>query len=223
MNNLQVTAHMATALSVTDDWSPSLEALLEYLWLEAKGLALPNPSKDTLVKAELPLREDSLKGESFWACSSPFYLPESQQIDKYRKRWDYQDKHLEWGKKKKKVNTSEGVTKSYDMPLKLINTPRIDWFIVGDRYKVVELLSTCTGIGRKRSFGKGQVYQWQVKEIEHDWSCLKNNRLTRPLPIDLIHDTMDLQRYTFLRWGWKNPSWLPESIAMCVMPNNKSC
>lgn len=220
MNNLQVTAHLATALSVTDDWSPSLEALLEYLWLDDKGLALPNPSAENLFKAELPLRMDNLKGQDFWACSSPFYLKEAQQIDKYRKRWDYQDKHLDWGKKKQKVNTSEGVTKSYDMPLKLINTSRLDWFLVGDRNKVERLLSSCTAIGKKRSYGKGQVYRWEVKEVEHDWSLTRNDRLTRAIPIDLVHDKLDLTGYNFLRWGWKNPSWLPESIALCVMPVN---
>jgi len=110
--NLQVTAHMATALSVVDDWSPSLEALLEYLWLESKGLALPNPSKETLIKADLPLREDTIKGQSFWACSSPFYLPESKQIDRYRKRWDYQDKLIDWGKKKSELTPPKALLKA---------------------------------------------------------------------------------------------------------------
>jgi len=106
------------------------------------------------------------------------------------------------------------------MPLKLINTPRIDWFVVGDRLQVSNLLNTCTAIGQKRSHGKGQVYQWEIKEIQEDWSRLRNGKLTRPLPIELIDNPI---QYNILRWGWKNPSWLPESISLCAMPNNQSC
>lgn len=219
MLNFQITAHLATPLAVSDNWSPSLDALLEYLWLDERGLISPHPTKENLIKSDIPLREDTIKGESFWACSSPFYCLQKEQIDRFRKRWDYQDRCLDWGKKKAKVDTQQGKTKSYDLPLRLVLTPRLDWFAVGDIDKVRSLLSNCTNIGKKRSYGKGQVYQWEVKEVEVDWSLKKDGRLTRPLPATLVDHWDGCQ---ILRWGWRNPSWLPENVAVCVMPSNIS-
>lgn len=217
ITNLQITAHMATPLAVSDNWSPALDALLEYLWLDERGLISPHPTKENLIPADIPLRKDSCQQESFWACSSPFYIYESEQVDRFRKRWDYQDRHLNWGKKKAKVDTQQGATKSYDLPLRLINVPRLDWFAVGDLEQVEKLLAGCTNLGKKRSYGKGQVYRWEVKEIEEDWSLYKNNRLTRPFPASLLDS---FEGYDLMRWGWKTPSWLPESVALCAMPPN---
>lgn len=219
MENLQVTAYLATPLAVSDNWSPSLDALLEYLWLDERGLLSPHPTKKDLIKSDIPLREDTIKEESFYACSSPFYLIEKEQKDQHVGRWDYQDRHLNWGKKKARVDTQQGHTKSFVLPIRLINTPRIDWFCVGEINEIYRLLSGCTNLGKKRSYGKGQVYRWEVKEISEDWSREKHGRLTRPLPVTLVDDW---DGYNIMRWGWRIPSWLPESLAVCAMPNNIS-
>lgn len=217
MKNLQITAHLSTPLAVSDNWSPMLDGLLQWLWLESRGLASANPDPNNIIQAPIPLRRDNFKGKEFWACSAPFYQVLSEQKIRYRKRWDYQDRHCNWGKKKAKVNTSEGTTKSYDLPLRLIETPRLDWFAVGDMGAVLDLLIPCQNIGKKRSQGKGQVYRWEVREVAEDWSLYRNGRLTRPFPAELLEE---LSGYDFMLWGWNPPVWLPENKTVCAMSRN---
>ena len=47
MDNLQIIAHMATPLAAYDDWSPSLDALIEYQLLDSLGLIEPNPTEQS--------------------------------------------------------------------------------------------------------------------------------------------------------------------------------
>lgn len=222
---------MATPIAVSDRWSPSLDALLEWLWLDERGLALPNPDLTNIIQADLPLFKGEIKGEWYWCVSSPYYLQQSEQITRYRKRWDYQDKHLDWGKKKAKVNTSEGVTKSYDLPLKLVETPRIDWFAVGDKEEIERLLFLCDFIGKKRSQGKGQVCRWEVREIEGDYSLWDvYGNLARPMPLSLIGAVAGTPPFNggacydfvnncgIMNWGWRTPYWLPANQNLCLMP-----
>lgn len=217
MRNLQVTAHLATAIAVSDNWSPMLDGLLQWLWLDMRGLAHPDPKANQIIKAPIPLRKDCIKGVEFWACSSPFYQILGEEKTRFRKRWDYQDKALNWGKKKAKINTSEGTTKSYDLPLRVVETPRIDWFCVGSPDSLLALLNQCHNLGKKRSQGKGQVYRWEVTEIENDWSLYRYGRLTRPFPLELVDDPMG---YDMMRWGWNPPVWLSQNQVTCLMPNN---
>ena len=217
MKNLQVTARMATAIAVSDNWSPMLDGLLQWLWLDERGLATSNPQSNQIIEAPIPLRKDCIKEVEFWACSAPFYQQQIEEKTRYRKRWDYQDKHCNWGKKKAKVNSSEGHTKSYDLPLRIVETPRIDWFCVGNPDEILSLLARCQNLGKKRSQGKGQVYKWEINEIDEDWSLYRNGKLTRPFPLELVDDPMG---YDFMRWGWNPPVWLLSNQVTCLMPNN---
>lgn len=219
MKNLQITAYLASPMAVLDDWSPMLDGLLQWLWLDQENLAASSPQPDTLIEAPIPLRQDAIKEQKFWACSSPFYQIESEQIIRYRKRWDYQDRYCAWGKRKAKVNSGEGNTKSYDIPLRLVVTDRVDWFAVGDPEPISRLLANCTNIGKKRSQGKGQVSSWNVKEFSCDWSLYRNGRLTRPFPAHLMPS---IEGYDLFFWGWKPPVWLPQNQIMCCMPINIS-
>lgn len=220
MINLQVTAKLATPIAVSDSWSPRLDNLLCWLWLDTQGLVSPDPRAGQLIEADIPLQRRTIKQTEFWACSAPFYQSIGEQKIKYRKRWDYQEYHCDWGKKKAKVNTQEGPTKAYDLPLRLLEIPRIDWFCVGNLSDTKELLSRCSHLGKKRSQGKGQVYQWEVREFEHDWSLWKDGLLTRPFPIELIENVGSYPKINMMEWGWKSPAWLPENRSICMMSDN---
>lgn len=223
MENLQVTAYLSNGIAVYDDWSPSLDNLLIDLLLKNQGVNTPDvnvltPNKlNRLLRNSLPLQIN--KEPFFCHCSSPIYKYTIEDQSRYRKRWSPdQDGRIDWGKRKAKFSTSEGPEKSYDLPLFIRITPRIDWFCVGDKSGVLELLQYATGLGKKRSLGFGQVAEWVVSPVEEDWSIIKEGKLTKPLPVDLAHELGVTSFHNMMIWGWRPPAWLERNKVMCMMP-----
>jgi len=215
MTPLQITAHLSRPLATTDSLSPAIEGLIEYKLREELGLLDPNPQKlEEITQIDLPLLKNKL---GFYHCSSPHYLYGKEEQVNFRKRWDYQDRHLDWGKKKAKFDTSQGQFKSYDMPLFLRTISRIDWFVVGEQETILRLLKNATHLGKKRSQGYGLVTSWTAQEIPGDWSIIgPDNRLRRPVPVELF--TPKLPEHKQLA-AWKLPSWHHESTSLCWVPS----
>lgn len=60
------------------------------------------------------------------------------------------------------------------------------WFGVGDPIKTLEIISRLTGIGKRHNSGFGQVREFSLTEINHDYSFkLPNNTVARPIPLPL--------------------------------------
>ena len=226
MDNLQIIAHMATPLVAYDDWSPSLDALIEYQLLERLRLIEPNPTEASIIKnlpilfEQMPIARKMLNGQWYWAVSSPHYIENHQQTSKFRKRWDYQEHHLKWGKKRAKVNGSEGHFKAYDLPKYDREMQSIHWFCIGDAAKISELLQPVTNLGKKRSQGCGQVHKWEVLPFEHDWHLWRGDSLARPMPVNMISQP---QNINMMNWGWRPPTWLAANKSMCYMPTDNVC
>jgi CRISPR type IV-associated protein Csf3 len=223
MNFLQITARLASPIAVYDNYSPNIDGLLEWLILESQGLASSNPTEETAITVDLPLQKIEHGGLWFWAVSSPFYQYELEQSQRYRRRWDYQERNCDWGNKRASVDTSQGNTKSYDLPLYLRNTPRIDWFAVGDKPAIAEILASCKGVGKKRSQGYGQVLSWEVQEIDTDRS-LVNKKIARPLPLEMrdLVPCSAISDLGCLPWGYRPPARFPCNRALCIMPQNNA-
>jgi hypothetical protein len=222
MNNLQVTAYLSSPMAVYDDWTPQLEGILIYQLLSNLGLAHPNPSikqvqqNNDVIEAFTPIQRH-LSG--LYRCSNPVYFYKCEQQSRFRKRWTVdQDGHINWGKRRARFETSQGSEKSYDLPLFLRLTPRIDWFCVGNPEKIKSLLDGITGLGKKRGQGFGQVYQWEVVEIKEDWSLTRDGELMKPVPNHVFKELGIGKFYNLMKWGWKPPIWLPENKDICFMP-----
>lgn len=219
MNNLQVTAYLNSGIAVTDKWSPNLDALLYFLWLDGRGLANPNANAKNLIKADIPIDKVIINDKLLYKVSSPIYKVQNEQIIRYRKQWDYQDKHLNWGKKKAKVDTSQGQFKNWDLPLKIIETNRIDWYCVGDKLEIERLLNSCTHLGKKRSQGKGQILRWNVQVIDCDKSFYFEGQIMRPIPTNCVNPDILKGTFDVMQWAFTPPYFLPENRTLCVMPN----
>lgn len=227
MPNLQITARLSTPFAAYDDWSPSLDGLLEWLILDSLGLASPNPSESEIqenreiVLSSMPLKKSEINGEWYWCVSSPCYRYQ-EQVDRYRKRWDYHEVGLNWGKRRAKWDTSQGAEKNYDLPLYLRLTEAITWYCVGDKTKIEALLESCTGLGKKRSYGYGQVNRWDISEIKDDWHLWRDGRLMRPMPYMFLFGNEHLLgsgvSHRLMDWGWRPPARLKCNQALCVMP-----
>ena len=226
MDNLQIIAHMATPLVAYDDWSPSLDALIEYQLLDKLGLITPNPTiadaekNLPLIFNDMQIARPVLNSEWYWAVSSPHYIENHQQTTRFRKRLDYQELHLDWGKKRAKVDGSQVHFKAYDLPRYDREMQSIHWFCIGDRDGIAELLQPVTNLGKKRSQGCGQVHKWEVLPFEHDWHLWRGDSLARPMPVNMIKQP---QSINMMNWCWRPPTWLAANKSMCYMPTDNVC
>jgi hypothetical protein len=219
MQPLRVTAHLANKLAVSDDWSPSLDALLIKLLLDERGLSSSNPMLEDVVRnqpvidANMPIYKGEIKGEWYWQTSSPCYLWDADEVETIYKRWDQQERNLNWQGKRRNWSTSENNTKSWTILISERSTPRIDWYCIGDALEIQRLLTLSDRLAKKR---RTQVYRWDVEAIDQDWHLWRDQEIMRPMPVDLIdtppHD------FAIRRWAWRPPTHLPENVAKCLMP-----
>lgn len=229
MENLQITAHLQSPIAVYDNYSPSLDGLLQYFFLLKQGIPInPNPTEADLIDVDLPLLKIKLSNDDwYWAVSSPHYQYSEAVIAKYRKRWDYQESNCNWGKKKAKVDVSVGHTKSYDLPLPVKTVSRIDWFAVGNAKEIMEIITSCKALGKKTSYGYGQVSQWEVCFIDQDYHLFRKDKLARPIPVEYAQEFYENISSRFvdcpkLVWSIKPPGWLLSNRRMCYLPKHNT-
>lgn len=225
MNNLKVTAHLLNGFATFDDWSPDLASLVEWHLLDSYNLLSSNPTAADVEKTqefvhqEMPILKADIDGEWYWATSSPCYSYSVESTDRFRKRWapGTDSPSPNWGKRKPKWSGSEGHEKSYDLPLYVRVTNAVTWYLVGDKSRIESLLKHCTGIGKKRSHGHGQVSHWTVIEFAHDWHLWgATNELMRPIPVEKM--PIHRQDFAIRDWGWRPPAWMPGNKTRCAMP-----
>lgn len=225
MPNLKVTAHLLTGFAAFDDWSPDLAGLLEWLILDARGLASPNPTPEAveasrpIIEALMPLNKAEIGGEWYWATSSPCYIYATEYVSKFRKRWapGIDSPEPAWGKRRANWKSGEGAEKSYDLPNYIRVSEAITWYCVGDPDGVYEVLQSCPGIGKKRGHGHGQITRWSVNIVPYDWHLFgPNGELMRPVPMRCL-DNAPIS-FAIREWGWRPPAWLPANKERCAMP-----
>lgn len=219
MNPLKVTAWLGNKLAVSDDWSPSFDALMIKLLLDEKGLASSNPTPDDfeqnrpLIEKLMPIKKGEIGGEWYWQTSSPFYLYDSDSVETIHKRWDQQERNLDWEGKRRNWSTSETNTKSWTIQIAERTTPRIDWYCVGDRDEIIRLLRLCNGLAKKR---RTQVVKWDVEEIRDDVHMWQGKQLMRPIPTQLA-DRVPAE-VVVRNWAWRPPTHVPSNKTQCFMP-----
>jgi CRISPR type IV-associated protein Csf3 len=219
MKNLEVIAHLANPLATIDYWTPSFDSILAFLWLEKKGLLCSDVNLKNQIEFDIPIEKEILANDWFYKVSAPIYDVLDEQTIRYRKKWDFQEENLEWGKKKAKISKTEGFTKDYELPLKLITTSNIKWYCKGIKTEIERLLDGCFNVGKKVSQGKGQVFLWEVNEIENDFSVWKNDRLMKVFPVTYLTDEQLKQPRNLMMRTYRPPYHLIENQVMCAMPD----
>ena len=221
MQNLHIKAHLLTPIAVTDDYSPSLESLLIWLWLDRRGLASPNATNEISTTTEIPLEKSYYGDLWIYKCSSPFYYFQGENKSRFRRRWEPNDGRISWGKRKAKFDTSQGKEKACDLPLYYKTVAVINWCCVGDLQSIESIINRCRNLGKKRSYGFGQVSHWEVVEIDEDWHVNRDGKLMRPIPLEIFaeHYSGLETDGRVLKWGYNHPYWLQENQDYCAMPN----
>jgi len=186
---LKITATMRTGV-VSDQWLP-LDAILFYqahrLVLGPEIISKPGGNA-TSHKVSVPLKcINSGTPDWFFACSwaypQPWWVAEGS--DNWNKRFDNDLSDLiDFGKRRGKVIIEEAQYKSYHVPIYYRVALFIEWYCVGKRRRIKELLSTVTHVGKKTSQGWGRVSDWSIESWPDDWSCYgPGGELMRGIPL----------------------------------------
>ena len=244
MQAMQITAYVAGSIALARPEDLALDGLLSYQVLRRhfrdEFYYLPDP-KEKLLFARLPLEmrgnplpriqnantgdkwivpAEGLKDGSlwYWACSSAQIDVKGRDTQHWNKRFDTQaglSDHIDFGGKVEKILIEQGRYKAYHMPLPTLVCDKIRWYAYGDIEKVAELLVTIAAMGKKKSYGNGQVLRWEIEPMEEDCSTWKANKLMRPLPRQL-GTSVQWQLFNMQHTAFRAPQWHPGNQEMCV-------
>ena len=93
------------------------------------------------------------------------------------------------------LNLSGGPAKSFRLPLEtaLLSGDTIEWFALGDREAVADLVRWVRSLGKRRGVGLGVVERWDVEPFDPEgarWASgfpvLREGRPLRNLPLDVL-------------------------------------
>jgi len=180
---LIVTAHLATAYTVADPWSPALDGILAY-WalreqLGEEAFALSAGGHGPLIAAELPLAREVWGDDWWWRCSAPQADVAAEFTRHTHRRFDDQLAYDRVPGTVRKVLTAGGPYKAYRNQHVGRVARALVWHCVGDGDAILRLLRRCGNVGRGHTHGYGQVGRWTV-EPGGDADLA---RFGRPLPV----------------------------------------
>lgn len=216
MTPLLVTAHLHTAYTASDPWSPALDGILAY-WqvrqqLGEEEFALGTSGHRPLITPELPLRREEDGDGNWWWCASS---PQGQVVREFARHTHrrFDDQHERFlPAKTGKVLTAGGAYKIYRNRDTMRVVPAVRWHCIGDADAIRALLAGVTNIGRGSTHGNGLVTHWTVEE----GGDAEKARFGRPLPVAFA----EAHGITGPRmvWGIRPPGRAPEHRTLCVIP-----
>ena len=220
MDCLRVTATLRSGI-VCDRWLPLDGVLLYQACRDKLGAQVVTVSGSIAPPdVEIPLQVIH-SGEQHWyyACSwaqpQPWWIAEGQ--DHWNKRFDSALADLvDFGKRRGKVIIEQGQYKAYHMPVFYYVADVIEWFCVGDRSRIEELISTVTHLGKKSSQGWGRVSKWTVEDWPDDWSVRRDGKLTRGVPAGDVNGPVN-----FVQYGLRPSYYRKENQMLVVMPDGR--
>ena len=211
---LRIRAYLQTGV-ISDQFLP-LDGILYYhavrLEFGDQPISLPGESNvPEGANIQLPILKGGPRNEAWFYCSSFAQWPAQMVEDStfFVKRFDLQfTEYLD--QNTKKIPTSRGRYKSYHINVYYRHAIYVEWYCVGLKEELENLLKFCTHLGKKSAQGWGSVLRWEVTEWPEDWSIRgPGNRLMRAVPVT---------NEGFL-YGIRPSYWNPRHIFPCKMPD----
>lgn len=123
---------------------------------------------------------------------------------------------VEGSRPRSKIPIGGGTFKSQMIQVVYRPARRCTFYLRGDRERIRTLLDRhLTDLGKKTSAGFGQVTDWDVRELDADYSLVHPTERVamRPLPVDRLDNWDDQQTLT-----WRTPYWYMEWAEPCAPP-----
>jgi hypothetical protein len=221
---LKITIYLKESVAFYDDYSPSIDGILEYLYFAKQGYYNSNPNPLELQQADIPLEKRYFGDDYYYACSSPHYYYLSEDQAGFRKRFDPEGIGcINWGKKRASWNSGQSEFKAFNLPLFLRNIYCLNYYVVGNKEQLEVLLADLIAVGKRHNAGWGSLTESnavRVERVNKDYSLLgNNNELMRPIPMkykELL--PKELKSHKTMAFGWKPPARFNREV--CLVPDN---
>lgn len=186
---LRIRAYLRSGI-ISDQFLP-IDGVVYYHYVRDKfgvqDVAFANESTVKEYGAiQLPFRKKMMDSDAWFYSASFAQWPEQYAEGKqsYSKRFRLKHSGLiDFGKRKQHVKTHKGRHKNFFIHVFYRHALYVDWYAVGDKKALEEVLHFCTHIGKKTSQGYGEVISWQVTPWPEDWSVRgQGGKLMRAVP-----------------------------------------
>jgi len=220
---LRIRAYLQTPVVTSDTYLPLDAAIYSVMVRDAVGddrfisLANENTVKEG-KHINLPFKKNRARSECWFYCCSFAQWPDHavDGNEAYVKKFDtIHSDFIEFGKRKATVDISRGHYKAVHRKLYYRSALYIDWYALGDKDIIIDLLRFVTNLGKKTAQGWGAVLRWEVIDWHEDWSIRgpKNQRgqqkLMRALPMER----------SSVVCGLRPSYWLPRHQFQSVIPH----
>lgn len=219
MTPLRITATLRNGFASSDPWSPAIDGILAY-WhvreqLGEEQFALTSVDSSAMEPVtDLPLAKTEWQGEWWYQCSSPIYATRAEFLRYYHRRFDIGAAQQYLQPQRGRVETKAGPFKAYRLSARVIVTPEVQWYAVGDSEEVRRLLRRCSAIGAKVGQGFGRVQAWTVETLRE--LPPYGGASDRPIPAEYARQIG--AEGPMLLWGLRPPGRIRENLCVCVMP-----
>lgn len=225
---LRVVAHLGSQIAGEP---PHLDSLLVSVLSRLSGKKVdpglkvdrrfPCPDSSSIA---IPVRRRWLAGVNLAVCSSPISSePTNVGVEYFAKRIGVEHANLLSEDSRKIVPTTNGWTKSYRLPVTTRRVDRVVWMCVGNRREILKVVKHVPAIGKKTSYGYGQVLKFEVErlgEAPKDWPFWIDSEagpvLMRPIPLAGVFDGLIGWRRGF--GACADPYWHPERFMEIAVP-----
>ena len=224
---VKVTAHLSGPIALSPEgWPPHLDALCELIRSRkmqsiADSSEGRHPAKPRGVPVDqpgqipIPLARQWVGDRPVPRVSFGIIAPVPQRTDYYIRQFPAERADLLRPKERTVIRTTSGYTKSFRLPLRIVETPQIVWFARlrdgedGRPTRLRSILSQVHALGKKVSQGYGRVSRWEVERCEEDWSWFAPHEegpvLMRALPVEAVPSQILGGRRTYC--GVCGPYW----------------
>lgn len=213
MQQLRIRAYLSTPV-ISDKHLP-LDAILYYHHVrQHMGEELISKPGESTVREQnvplLPLLKGGRKDDTwFYHCSFAQWPEKTVEQSSFKVKQGDWLRHSDYlTEKTKKIDAQRGKFKAYHIKMYYRHAEYVEWYCVGIKDKIMQLLQFCTAIGKNTGDGWGQVLRWEVQPWPEDWSIRgHNNKLMRAVPYD-----------KGIPYGVRPSYWNPKHIFRCIVP-----
>jgi hypothetical protein len=208
---LHVVAHLDGAIVS----APMLDALLAYQVAQRAELPMyARPSEHSPI--EIPIQRSPC-GRFHLASAPQYSVLESEARHKSRRPVIAEAQMLA-GPSVKRIDIQTGPSKGFRIPYSthLLVGDAVHWWCLGDRERIVGLLSGALHLGNRRGAGHGWLTRWDVQPCEPwpGFPVVRDGKPLRALPLDwpgLVAPAVGLANVTY-------PFWDRETEQPCAVP-----
>lgn len=225
---LHIRAYLRSGV-MADRWLPLDGILLYQAYRRQAGVQTTTIPGDSNTETALPPPIVPLgiihPGWDNWyyQCSWAQWSHNVEGRDYWNKRFDSQFADLvDFGGKRGNIIIGSGQYKAYHMPIFYRAALWVEWYCVGDKAEIEQLLSTVTHLGKKSSQGFGRVIRWSIEKWAEDNSVLKDGQLIRGIPKEdvweLIKNTGNPIDFKIGNYGIRPSYWKSSNQKELAMP-----